>query len=164
MEDVADSLNDAVLNDFRSAEQCERWPSKHCGWAHLGVRLFTRPLSASLRPRFRTNKPYFPTTIYLVVVHSQYVPGCLLPMHGPTNGDAAWRQQFFQQFFRVQFTFHFDMLEIIPHIWPICAIHHFTSHLLIIFDLGCKSYWVFEIENQTESNRIWKIRTDPSLV
>jgi len=28
----------AVLNDCRSAEQCERWPSKHCGWARVGVR------------------------------------------------------------------------------------------------------------------------------
>jgi len=43
MEDAADSLNGAVLNDFRSAQQCERRPSKHCGWAHVGVTLFTRP-------------------------------------------------------------------------------------------------------------------------
>jgi len=44
-DDVADSLNDAVLNDFQSAEQCcERRPSKRCGWAHVRGRLFTRPL------------------------------------------------------------------------------------------------------------------------
>jgi len=105
----ADSLNDAVLNDFLSAEQCERRLSKRCGWVHVGVRLFTHPLSESLRPRFCANKPYFPTTIHLVAVHGQYAPGCLLPMHGPTNGDAARHQQFFH----VQFTFHFDALTIL---------------------------------------------------
>jgi len=74
----------------------------------VGVRLFTHPLSASLRPHFRANKPYFPRTIYLVVVHGQYGPGCLLPMHRPTNGDATRHRQFF----RVQFTFHFNALTI----------------------------------------------------
>ena len=42
-EDVADSLNDAVLklsntlvNDFHCTEQCERRQSKCCGWVHVG--------------------------------------------------------------------------------------------------------------------------------
>jgi len=105
----------------------------------VGVRLFTRLLSASLGP-------YFPTTIYLVVVHSQYSPGCLLPMHRPTNGDAAGHRQFF----RVQFTFHFDALTIskignYPTRLTDCVIRHFTSYLLIIFDLDCKSIISYEM-------------------
>ena len=61
---------------------------------------------------FRANKLYFATAIYFVVVHGRYAPGCLLPMHRPINGDAARHQQFFRQFFCVQFTFHFDALTI----------------------------------------------------
>jgi len=68
------------------------------------------PSIVGISERFRANKPYFATTIYLAVVHGRYAPGCLLPMHRPINGDAAQHQQFFRQFFCVQFTFHFDAL------------------------------------------------------
>ena len=135
---MADSLNDAVLNGFRTAEKCEKRPSKHCGWAHMGMTLFTRPLSESLRPRFCANKLYFPTTIYLVVVHGQYAPGCLLPMHRPTKGDATGHRQFF----RVQFTLRLTISQNGYYPTRLTDLRdspfYSTSYLLIIFDLGCK--------------------------
>ena len=61
-EDVADSLNDVLLNHFWSAEQCERDDCQSAVGGrtpHVGK----RPLSASLKPAVRANKSHFLTTI-----------------------------------------------------------------------------------------------------
>jgi len=50
------TLSYTLVKWLRCAEQCERWPSKRHGWAHVGKGLFTHPLLASLRPRFCANK------------------------------------------------------------------------------------------------------------
>jgi len=61
-EDVADSLNDVVLNHFRSAEQHERDDCQSAvggRMPHVGK----CPLSASLKPGVHANKSHLTKTI-----------------------------------------------------------------------------------------------------